>query len=322
MKQPIFLESVCKDYLWGGDRLHREFGKGAAGAIVAESWELACHPDGSCQVPLADHMPLPTYLQQQGVQQMLGTACADLTQLPLIKLIDARAPLSVQVHPDDAYAQHKGFPTGKTEMWYVVDAAPEASLLYGVQTPLTRAALRQHIEDGTLETVVRRVPAAAGDVFFIPPGTLHAIGGGMLIAEVQQNSNLTYRVYDYNRTDAQGNKRELHIEDALAVTHLQPEAAPVKPVCRHMPWGTLTVLTVCPYFAVQHAEITGAQTLCVTEKSFVHVLILEGTGVLRTGSGSHPLKKGDSVLLPAGMGNCCLDGKLHVLETYCPDAEE
>ncbi|MGN0592196.1 MAG: type I phosphomannose isomerase catalytic subunit [Ruminococcus sp.] len=326
MNEPVFLKGVCKDYLWGGNRLRQEFGKESDRPIIAESWELSCHPDGCCVVMNGRDagLTLTEYMEKYGAERILGANCHGVENVPLIKLIDAKEPLSVQVHPDDAYARAHGDTNGKTEMWYIVDAEPDAKLVYGVNRALTREGFARHIADGTLEEILNEVPVKKGDVFFIPAGTLHAIGKGILLAEVQQNSNLTYRVYDYNRRDAEGNLRELHIEDAVAVTDLVPvsEAYPhgasedIKST-----WGTMRILSICRHFAATCYTVT--QQLSFTRMdSFRHLLVLEGEGILKTECGEYPLKKGDSVLLPAGMGGYWIDGHIRFIETFCPDIEE
>lgn len=324
MREPVFLRGVCKDYLWGGNRLKEAFGRDSGGRTTAESWELSCHPDG-CSVVSGgrnDGMPLTELLGKYGAEEILGKSCGCAERLPLIKLIDAKEPLSVQVHPDDVYARAHGDANGKTEMWYVLDAEPGAELVYGVNRTLSQGEFAAHIENGTLEEILHYVPVKKGDVFFIPAGTLHAIGGGILIAEVQQSSNLTYRVYDYNRRDAEGNLRELHIEDALAVTKCTPGLREDSFPARTFPWGTVQVLVHCPYFAVSHISVYRERSFETSGTSFTHLLILEGEGRLETSSGVYPLKKGSSVLLPAKMGHYCISGMMCFIETHIPDAEE
>ncbi len=324
IRKPWFLKGVCKDYLWGGQRLKTLFEKESDAEILAESWELSCHPDGCAVIASGEAQGclLPEMIARYGVQEILGSRCSDMAQLPLIKLIDAREALSVQVHPDDAYARAHGDANGKTEMWYVLDAEDGAELVYGVNTRLTQEELRAHVEQGTLDAVMRRVPVKKGDVFFIPSGTLHAIGKGILIAEVQQCSNLTYRVYDYNRRDAEGNLRPLHIADALAVTNCMPTDLPPMPQEHCYPWGSYRVLSVCPHFAVVQIAVHRERSFETDGKTFRHLLILEGEGRLYTDDGFYPLKKGDSVLLPSKLGYYCVSGFMQFLQTSLPDMEE
>ena len=197
---------TCKDYIWGGQRLKTDFGIQSGLNPLSEAWVLSCHPDGPSV--LADGpdkgMTLRAWLDKAG-KEALGTACEAFEDFPmLIKLIDAKKDLSIQVHPSDAYAlEHEG-QYGKTEMWVVLDAEPGASLYYGFDREVSLEEFSSRVSDGTLTEVLRKVPVKPGDVFFIPSGTLHAIGAGLVIAEIQQNSNVTYRVFDYGRLGADG----------------------------------------------------------------------------------------------------------------------
>ena len=217
------LYPAFKDYLWGGTRLRDEYGKKTDLPIVAESWELSCHKDGLSSIGIAgldatNPVPLTEFIQMRGKTEVLGTRPAAFSSFPvMIKLIDAKQDLSVQVHPDDRYARRVEGSVGKTEMWYVVDCEEGAELLYGFNRPVTREEVKAAAENDTLLSLANHVPVHKGDVFWINAGTLHAIGKGILIAEIQQNSNLTYRLYDYGRVDKNGNKRPLHLEKALDV---------------------------------------------------------------------------------------------------------
>ena len=201
MTEPIFLQGICKDYLWGGNRLREEFGKESDADKIAESWELACHKDGSSILTSGSDagLNLREYLDKNGTA-FLGTNCADCTTVPvLIKLIDAKQDLSIQVHPDDDYAMRVEGEAGKTEMWYIVDAAPHAALYYGLKQEVTKAEFEQRIHDQTLTEILNRVEVKPGELYFIPSGTLHAIGAGILLAEIQQNRS-TYETEEaYNQ---------------------------------------------------------------------------------------------------------------------------
>lgn len=303
--EPIFLEAVCKDYIWGGNQLRERFGKKSTADRIAESWELACHKDGSSRIlngPDAGKT-LTEYLSQHGTA-CLGTNCREFDTMPvLIKLIDAKENLSVQVHPDNAYAQRVEGEPGKTEMWYIVDCEPGASLLYGFQHAITKKEFQTRIAENTLLEVTNAVPVHKGDVFFIPSGTLHAIGKGILIAEIQQNSNTTYRVYDYGRIGADGKPRALHVEKALDVTLCTP---PVK----HDFGGHLAQ---CEYFTVDARN--GAFEGVADEKSFVSLLITDGEGTLTSGGETVAVKKGESYFLPAASGPYAVTGTCQTLVT-------
>ena len=294
------LTPACKDNLWGGDTLRQKFGIQSSCQPLAEAWVLSCHPAGPSLLP--DGTPLPVWLADH--PKAAGTHCTAFAQFPvLIKLIDARKPLSIQVHPSDAYAlEHEG-QYGKTEMWLVLDAAPGASLYYGVKKPLTRTELAEHIADGTVTEVLNDVPVKAGDVFFIPSGTMHAIGAGIVVAEVQQNSNVTYRVYDYGRKGPDGKPRALHIEQAVAVADLEPVKVP--------DFGAH--LASCRYFTADtcKAPFTGT----VDETSFLSLLVLDGHGTLVQNGQSAPLHPGDSYFLPANSGDFHVEGDCRCLLT-------
>lgn len=229
---PILLRPSGKDYLWGGSRLNDDFEKAIDMNPLAETWECSTHPDGPSFAfgGKFEGQSLAEILRAH--PEYLGTRHAGETGLPiLVKFIDARENLSVQVHPDDVYAKaHENGQLGKTEMWYVLDAARDSHLVYGLSRDTDAATLRQAIAGGTLEKYLQRVPIRRDDVFFIPAGTIHAIGAGALVAEIQENSNLTYRLYDYDRVDKNGRKRPLHIDKALEVANLRSSAAPRQPL--------------------------------------------------------------------------------------------
>ncbi len=318
--KPFLLKAPCKDYIWGGNRL-REFGKTSDADRIAESWELSCHPDGESVIASGDFkgQTLTAFLKAH--PEAAGENCRDFEKFPvLIKLIDAHDDLSVQVHPDDAYAlSHEG-EYGKTEMWYVLDAQPGAQLIYGFRSEITKEDFRRAIEENTLLDQVRRVPVRAGDVFFIPSGTLHAIGKGLLIAEVQQNSNTTYRVYDYGRLGKDGKPRELHIEKALDVTNLKPlEMQPLSSPDRINGWR-VQHLGDCTYFYVSLWEPEAAAPAVWKfggdTASFLHLLVLDGSGVLQMADGgSLRLEKGASLFIPAGSQPGEITGHLRFIAT-------
>lgn len=320
---PFELIPPIKDYIWGGTRLREEYGKRSDSDRLAESWELSCHKEGRSVIADGEYggKTLSYYLAEN--PSALGTDCNKFKDFPvLIKLIDARDKLSVQVHPDNSYAQRVEGEYGKTEMWYVIDCAEDAELIYGFRRKLTKNEFRRVVEENTLLDKVNRVKVKKGDVFFIEPGTLHAIGAGILIAEIQQNSNTTYRVYDYGRTGADGNPRELHIEKALEVTKLSP-ARPYKlqkPV--ELDGRTVQLLADCEYFTVSKHEIREQSRLCADTRSFNHVLVIDGDGVLVSESGEISLKKGTSVFVPAGTGAYDIKGKITVLITEIKELQE
>lgn len=297
-----------KDYLWGGTRLNKEFGKNREG-IVAETWELSIHPDGTSTIVDSDspynNRPLTEYLKDH------PEAIGNDKELPiLIKFIDAEKDLSIQVHPDDAYGLAKEGQNGKTECWYILDAEPDAFLYYGVNRELSKEEFRSAIENGTLLDVLNKVPVKKGDFFFIPAGTVHAIGAGIMIAEIQQNSNVTYRVYDFNRRDANGNLRELHVDKAIEVSTLTP------PKTDYDFGGHLCQ---CEYFTVDKVQVR-SELSCNPQNhqgktSFHSLLILEGEGSITDGEITYPLTKGDSFFITADHNLYTLNGSFTMLQT-------
>lgn len=296
---------ACKDYLWGGTRLINDYGKRYDGARLAETWELSCHPDGPSV--LADGSDagetLAAYLAAHPAA--LGERGRKFAEFPvLIKLIDAARDLSIQVHPDDAYARAHEGQNGKTEMWYVLSATPDAFLYCGFARDISRDELARRIADNTLPEVLRRVSVKAGDAVFIPAGTIHAICHGIVVAEVQQSSNVTYRVCDYGRLGADGRPRALHIAQALDVTR-RTAGVPVPDFGGH--------LARCEYFTVD--LLAAPQETVCGAASFLSLLILNGEGEVCCGGETAAVKKGDSLFLPAGSGEVRLTGTLRALAT-------
>ena len=310
---PIKLKAPLKDYLWGGTRLKTDFGKKTDLEKVAESWELSCHKDGPSVVASGEDqgLTLPQYLEKHG-KGVLGTHGERFQDFPiLIKLIDAKDNLSIQVHPDNEFALRVEGEYGKTEMWYIVDCEPGAYLYYGFQKEISKAEFKERIENNTLLEVLNKVPVHKGDVFFISAGTLHAIGKGILIAEIQQNSNTTYRIYDYGRVGADGKPRQLHVEKAQKVTRLAPPDREPKPQGQpeRFPGGVRTLLSSCEYFTVTQISLSGKEEFSADHTSFHSLLMLEGEAVLSWSNGVMRITKGESVLVPANTGRYTLEGK-------------
>lgn len=303
----VKLSPCFKDYLWGGTRLRDEFGKNCSLDRIAESWELACHKDGNCTVAGGEYdgMTLEQYINAKG-RQVMGTSCEHDKVLPLlVKLIDAKSNLSVQVHPDDEYAMRTEGEPGKTEMWYVIDCAQGAELIYGFKEKVTSEQFAKMIKDNTLLEYVNRVRVKKGDVFFIPSGTLHAIGKGILIAEIQQNSNTTYRVYDYGRVGTDGKPRELHINKAIDVTNTRPAAIPKMPQVEKHQGYCCTLLAQCKYFTAVKYDVASQAELDIDHRSFAHLMVIDGQGEIDGSAG----KKGDSFFIDASSGSVKINGR-------------
>lgn len=306
------LKPACKEYLWGGRKLITEFHKEYPGEILAETWELSCHPDGLTRIGQGEWegKSLAEYIEVNGTE-VLGKNCRRFQEFPiLVKLIDARDNLSIQVHPDNGYALKNEGQYGKTEMWYVVDCAPGAFLYYGFSKEIEKEEFEKRIRENSLLEVLNPVPVQKGDVLFIEAGTIHAIGKDIVVAEIQQNSNITYRVYDYGRVDKDGKRRDLHIEKALAVTNRIPIFRE-KSASPH--------LASCEYFTVDKLNLDGQMMKrmegTVTEDSFVSILVLEGEGRIRCGEEEISFRKGDSLFAAAGSGSFRIEGACEALLT-------
>lgn len=306
----IRLKPTCKDYLWGGTKLRTEFGKESDLSKLAESWELSVHKDG--QSIIVDGAfagkTLEEYIAAKG-REILGTNAMAFEKFPiLIKLIDAADDLSVQVHPDDTYAlEHEG-EYGKTAMWYILSCDEGASLYYGLNREISRDELAAKIADNTLLEALNKVSVHPGDIFFIPPGTIHAIGKGIVLCEIQQNSNTTYRVYDYDRRDKDGNPRELHVEKAVDVANLKP----TKPT----PKAENGILASCNYFTVEAKGCTDTATITLTEDSFRAVNIVAGEGVLSLEDEQLSVTKGDCIFIPAMDAEVTVKGNCELVISY------
>ena len=315
----LSLYPTLKETIWGGRALIDDYGFETDGDNAAEAWLLSCHKDGPSFVIGGEYngKTLAEVIEAEG-REILGTNNRDIRDFPvLIKIIDARDKLSVQVHPDDDYAYKYENENGKTEAWYVLKCEEGASLIYGVNHDMAREEFAAAIENGTLLDDVNVVPVKPGDVVFIPSGMLHAIGEGILLAEVQQSSNSTYRVFDYMRRDKNGNLRELHVKKAVDVMNLSvtdvnfaAEGAPEKTGD-----AVKTYLTGCQYFKMTKLQLDGAYTDTADETSFVSLLVLEGEGKITSADGEIALKKGSSIFIPAAKGEYTVSGKLEILET-------
>lgn len=319
---PLFLRPTGKDYLWGGNRLNDEFAKGIDMNPLAETWECSTHMDGPSFVmnePFKDKTLLEVL---QNHKEFLGLKHQDKTELPiLVKLIDAKNDLSIQVHPSDEYAYiHENKQLGKTEMWYVLDATSEAKLIYGLRRDVTKEELLNAIEKGTVTNLLQSIHVQKDDVFFIPSGTIHAIGKGVLVAEIQESSNLTYRLYDYNRIDKNNKKRELHIEKALEVASLKSSNEPRQPLrVLHYEQGKASeLLCRCKYFEVYRMLINTERRQTVTyqtdELSFRVLLCVSGCGIINDEKGITQFYKGDCIFVPASSSLLTITGQAQFLD--------
>ena len=323
---PFLLHPAAKDYLWGGTRLNDDFSKHTACETVAETWECSTHPDGVSIAASGEWIGMPLDEILRTHPEYLGDHAHGSTVLPvLVKLIDAKRDLSVQVHPDDKFARaNENGQNGKTEMWYVMDAEPDTRIAYGLHHMISKERFREAVEAGTVEKYLQFIPVRKNDLFFIPPGTVHAIGAGCLVAEIQQSSNLTYRLYDYNRTDRWGNKRTLQLEKGLAVANLDAIPEPRQPMrlLRYSEGTASEQLCRCRYFQVERVLVNTEQhremaTFCPSAESFEIFLFLNGCGSMFCRDSMLQFFKGDCVFVPAGTADIQMHAQTMFLRIRC-----
>lgn len=320
---PIIFMPVFKDYIWGGRNLER-FGRQLPPGIIAESWEISGHQNGITRVQNGRFAgKLLTELQDEFGLDLIGHNCAWAQvrgKFPLlIKLLDANQPLSVQVHPDDHYAlEHEGNELGKTEMWVVLHADPQAALILGVKSGTTKTAFRQAIVDGQLEPYLHTIPVKTGDHICVPAGSLHAIMDGLIIAEIQQNSDTTYRVYDWNRVGADGQPRPLHIDQALDVIDFEQVEPNIPDPSLIAAGGGVQRWLLCQnrYFVTERVEMTNGavfQGTCNGDSLEIWGVITGAVGLNEVA-----LEAVQFVLLPAAMGEFAVTamGDATLLRTY------
>lgn len=322
--KPFLLTPAAKDYLWGGSRLNDDFNLGIPESSLAEAWVCSTHPDGVSLVPSGQSlntilMENPDWLGSHVLQTTEGKP-----ELPiLVKLIDAKNDLSVQVHPDDDYARERENQWGKTEMWYVLAAHTGSSLVYGFNKDVTDTEVRERIGDRNIGTLLNHVTVHKDDVFYIESGIVHAIGAGCLIAEIQESSNVTYRFYDYDRVDKHGKKRKLHIEKALDVAKLKSSAIPRQPlrVLKYKPGYASELLARCRYFQVERLLLNTEDRKLADYKtgsnSFHALLCVDGCGVLFGDGVILNFFKGDCFFVPADSISLQIHGKAQLLDVSC-----
>lgn len=298
MKKINRLTPIYKDYLWGGNKLQSKYHKNDTDKeIVAESWELSTHPDGISRI---NNELLSEYLKEN--PQILGAKCKENDSPLLIKYIDAKGKLSIQVHPDDAYARMNEHDNGKTELWYVVEADENAYIYLGLKQTIKKEDFCKAISTSTLTDYLNKISVKKGDVFLVEPGTLHSIGEGCLIAEIQKKSNVTYRAYDFNRKDQNGKLRPLHVDKALEVTNLKQSNHDGLPdeIIKQTASTTIERLKKCEYFTVDYYAIKNKETFNVNEESFKVLMLTAGNAVVSTSDETVSLVQGESIFLSAG----------------------
>lgn len=304
---PLRLDGISKDTIWGGNKINSRFG-GDTEAIVGERWILSARSKEDCVI-------LNGSFKGMTLTEYLRRFVPRLLPFPLlIKFIDAHDRLSVQVHPDDATAQLLGDDTvGKTEMWHILEADEGATIVYGVKEGVSRDMIKAAVDEGRVESILNYVPVKAGETYFIPAGLVHAIGKGILLAEVQQNSDTTYRFYDYGRLDASGNPRQLHTEKALTAYKAISES---ELYSERYKCGESDALASCRYFKVYRREINGCETVELGDSDFCSVVCISGNAVLEYRTGTESIVAGDSFFIPADLGSFTVTGNAVLMISF------
>ncbi|MBR2122405.1 MAG: class I mannose-6-phosphate isomerase [Lachnospiraceae bacterium] len=328
---PFLLSGVSKEYIWGGTKLIREYARPGSWDTMAEYWECSTHPDGisraasgrfkgeALDVILRSH---PEYI---GHKAVLADSRHEGSLPILVKLIDATQDLSIQVHPDDDFAMiHENGQRGKSEFWYILETEPDAGLIYGFYRDITPDTLRKALQGGTVSNYVQRVPVSRDDIFYVEAGTVHAICAGTVLAEIQESSNLTYRLYDYDRTDKNGLKRELHIDKAMQVLDYSASPQPRQPMrlIRYIPGMAEEFLFRCRYFEVARLLVLADTDPGAGHRSgpgsFEILLCIDGAGRLSApGMDDIAFAKGDCIFIPAGSVPMKLFGHGSLLKIHC-----
>lgn len=312
MSEPLFLESVMQEKIWGGRKLQDVFGYELPSDKVGEYWAISAHPHGVSTVKNGVYQGRKLDDLYAEHRDLFGNRPEPVFPL-LTKILDANDWLSVQVHPDDQYGLAHENSLGKTECWYVLDAEPGAEIIYGHEAQ-SKEELCQQIESQNWEQLLTKVPVKAGDFFYVPSGTVHAIGAGIMILETQQSSDVTYRVYDFERIDEQGNRRELHIDQSVAVSTIgQP--ANSRPASLQLGNLTSTLLVANDFFVVYKWDLVGPVSFH-QQADYYLVSVLEGQGSLAVDGQTYSLQKGDHFILPNNVKDWTFDGDLSLIASH------
>jgi mannose-6-phosphate isomerase len=314
----VKLTPFVADNIWGGTRLIEEYGIKTDKNPAAEAWVLSCHPAGPSTILNGEYAGKTLQEVYLSDKSICGTKGQKYEFFPLlIKFIDAKQNLSIQVHPDDEYAMRVEGEYGKTEAWYILDCEPDAELILGFKKEISVEEFKKAAQSDEMMNICNHIKVKKGDLFFIESGTMHAICKGILLAEVQQNSNTTYRIYDYGRLGKDGKPRELHVDKAADVTKLCPPSIPDASNRKTEKFANATraELTSCDLFTMYKLDVDGKYQSNASDESFVSILCLSGSGSVSCGKAQLTFKKGESIFIPASSGEFVIDGKLEILET-------
>lgn len=310
MYEPLFIRPKLQEKIWGGTKLHDIYGYEIPSDHTGECWAISAHPDGVGSVANGEYAGLPLDALYEKYPELFGNPSSVVFPL-LTKIIDATEDLSVQVHPDDSYGLKYEGELGKTECWYIIDADEDSEIVYG-HNAKTKGEFSGMIADGKWNELLHRVKVKKGDFFFVPSGTIHAIGAGIMILETQQSSNTTYRVYDYGRKDEAGNERDLHIQQSIAVSTI-PHKDPVNHLkVRTEADNTVTTFIESEYFTVYKWDIHSRMTF-TKDAPYTLVSVIEGAGDITVSEKVYALKKGDHFIMTSPVDSWTLSGSMQLI---------
>jgi len=312
----IFMEPVFKNYIWGGQKLKKEFNKSTPFDITAESWEISSNKNGNCKVINKEYegKTLKNLFEDEEIKEKIfGRKCKDLKEFPLlIKFIDAKENLSIQVHPDDEYAKKIGFESGKNEMWYIMECKDNGKIIGGLNAKLTKSELKCAIENDNIKDYLNYIDIKQGDSIYIPAGTVHAILKNTLICEIQQNSDITYRVYDWDRKDKDGKGRQLHKKEAIETINTKNEPS----IIHSTENLEIQKIVKSEFFEVEKINCKDTFEEISDLDTFFVLNVVEGDGIIETTTEKYKIKKGNSFLIPATMGKYKIIGRIELLKSY------
>jgi mannose-6-phosphate isomerase len=314
MNQPLFLEPIFQERIWGGTTLRDQFGYEIPSDHTGECWAISAHPNGPSIVKSGEYKGYTLIELWNQHPELFGNPSSKVFPL-LTKILDANDDLSVQVHPNDEYAHvHENGELGKTECWYIIDCKEDAELIFG-HNAQTKEEFISKIEKGEWDELLRRIPVKPGDFFYVPSGTIHALCEGTLVLETQQSSDTTYRVYDYDRTDQSGEKRELHLEKAIEVTTVPNQNAELHVEKTEIPGADITTYVQADYFTVYKWDIKGNASF-KQNQPYQLASVIEGQGTLTVNGENYPLNKGNHFILPAGVDDLTIEGQLIIIVSH------
>ncbi len=309
----FFFEPVFKEKIWGGDRL-KDFGYNIPSDKTGECWGISAHPNGQSIVKNGKYKGKTLDELWKRHRELFGGISGEKFPI-LLKIIDANDDLSVQVHPGDEYAkEYENGELGKTECWYILDCKVDGDLIYGVKAK-NREELNEMIDNRQWCNLLRTISIKKGDFLYIPSGTVHALKAGTLVLEIQQNSDITYRLYDYDRRDKRGNLRDLHIEKSKDVIEVPSVNRKIVPEIIELDKITMTKFIKSPYFTVEKYDIRGKVTL-KNNHPFMLMSIIDGNGALNIDEKSYPIAKGDHLMLSSEINEFKLDGNVSIITSY------